>query len=530
MTNRRSLSLCFVVLVMTFLTASPARATIMQRCQWNIPGPPWTNSHQVLMTPIVMDFNSPPSGLSTIAFISYQNMAQANADRGGVLRIIDFNCNQIAQFPDPSNPVSCPILTGMGCPCSIATTPHLAPTAGLAAGDIDLDSKVEIIGVIDNLSSTSGRQLIAFNLVGGVLEPKWCSQPLTAGDFIAPTSAPALANLDLSPSHVPAGSEIIIDNKVFNSDGTLRYSGVNGPRSRTAIAVNLLAAGWPNLPEVITGRGIYQSSGTLWSAPNLITAPTVTNSNLVYPAVADLDHDGFPEIVVVDQMANTLRVLRPNGSQMASALLPNVPGCPGSTGGGSCPCPGPNCPKCGGPPMIGNVVLAGTVRTVIGVASCNRYALYEYTPGVLSYAWTPNPISDPSGETTSTLFSGQLGTRIYYNDENKLWRFDAQTGATLLPVIPNTSITALEGPIIAAYDHSPSSHGFVIVVESNNNVTLLTRGVRIFDDSDIGLARPEWNQHSYHYTNILNPFGSIPLIEQRSWINLGPNTYRVQAP
>src|SRR5205807_10241381 len=89
MTNRRSLSLCFVVLVMTFLTASPARATIMQRCQWNIPGPPWTNSHQVLMTPIVMDFNSPPSGLSTIAFISYQNMAQANADRGGVLRIID---------------------------------------------------------------------------------------------------------------------------------------------------------------------------------------------------------------------------------------------------------------------------------------------------------------------------------------------------------------------------------------------------------------------------------------------------------
>ena len=89
--------------------------------------------------------------------------------------------------------------------------------------------------------------------------------------------------------------------------------------------------------------------------------------------------------------------------------------------------------------------------------------------------------------------------------------------------MPNSSNTAIEGPVIAAFN----TGGTAAVIVAANNYTIGTyEGVRIFDDSVLGPARSFWNQHTYHATNVTNSVGVIPIVEPSSW--LLRNSYRVQ--
>jgi hypothetical protein len=86
--------------------------------------------------------------------------------------------------------------------------------------------------------------------------------------------------------------------------------------------------------------------------------------------------------------------------------------------------------------------------------------------------------------------------------------------------------TVMEGPVIAAFD-TGQGHGAVIVA-ANNYATGTDKGIRIFDDPLIGPAVSYWNQHTYHYTNVTNSHGAIPIVEPKSWVSPARNTYRVQ--
>lgn len=195
----------------------------------------------------------------------------------------------------------------------------------------------------------------------------------------------------LRPRHRPARppgtpaslqDEIILDNKVFNFNGTLRYTafsnggnncalGLGGapcPRSRTAIVASAMPSS--PLPQMITGRGIYVStSATFWTGPPVtlpIIVPPLTNASpsLFYPAIAELESSSpGPEIVVADTMASRLWVVSAGGTVLASTTIPS---------------PGLTNPKCGGPPMIGDA--DGVPGPEIGVASCTRYTLFKYNP------------------------------------------------------------------------------------------------------------------------------------------------------
>lgn len=501
-------------------------------CAWGgTAPPPFQNSVQVMMMPVVMDFGGLPQGTAEVAFISFENANQMLYDKGGVLRIIDLNCNLVASYP-PSTYVPPP-----PCPANLLTAPRLAPGSGLAVGNIDSNPDVEIIAVIDAPTTSDHKQIVVFVLNAGQLLPKWCSHPLPGNDRIPIGSMPAIAQLD-APTFTPAWSEIVIHNKVFNADGSLRFSGwafknncaagsgVPGglpcPMSRTLLVANVL--GTP-LPQLITGRGIWRSlssvtwSGTLgWVASVPSGTPLVTKVDAVYPAVAELDiNQTGPEIVVMDWTLSRLRVLSAAGAQLTSVQIPVY--APGD--------------RCGGPPMIGNA--DGLPGPEIGVASCDRYTLYKYSAGALNQLWS-TAISDPSGSTTSTLYNSLTGGRIYYADEANLYVFDGATG-TVLSLTPNTSGTGVEGPVIASFDTGPQaslgsctrlSQGRVIVAA--NNYSLITggdHGVRIFNDPAIGVVGSCWNQHSFHLTNVTNSFGAIPLVEQPSWIPPF-NSYRVQ--
>jgi hypothetical protein len=496
------------------LAGVPAQAVLTLHCQWGMPGnvptvfPGFT---QVMMMPIVMDFGGPPLGTSKVAFISFANGNQANLDRAGVLRVIDLNCNELARFPDPNCP---PIPILPNCPATLSAD-RLAPISGLAAGNIDNTPDVEIVGVIGGpatATNSNHKQVIALNLVGGCIVPKWCSPPLAGTDFIFGASYPAIAQLDRPPHPASTRSEVVIDDKVYDFTGGLRYSGLAGPRSRAAVVANVVPGN--KLPQVITGRGLYRSNppaGPVWTGSLFWTNTGVSNNPLDYPAVAELEAlSPGPEIVVTDTLATTLRVLTANGVQLASTPIPN-----------------PGCINGGGPPMIGEA--DGVPGPEIGVASCSRYTLFKYNPGsspTLTQVWS-KPTNDPSAQTASTLFNSPIGQLIYYADSQKLWVFFGPNG-NVLQSITNSSATALEGPVIAAFDTGVAPGRVVVVANDYAIGGTGQRGVRIFDEPGLGPARSFWNQHSYHATNVLNSTGTIPTVELPSWVLPARNTCRVQ--
>jgi hypothetical protein len=166
----------------------------------------------------------------------------------------------------------------------------------------------------------------------------------------------------------------------------------------------------------------------------------------------------------------------------------------------------------------------------IGVASCNQYTLFKFYGGALHVFWT-TPINDPSGAASSTAFKDSTGAvKIYYADSSTLYVFNGLTGGPALQSTPNPSGTAIEGPIIASFDAYGNGVGRLIV-SANNTGSIISgygpTGIRIFSDPAIGKARPVWNAHTYHQTNVTNALGDIPFPEPASW--LAPiNSYRVQ--
>lgn len=470
------------------------------------------------MTPTVMNL-MPSSQQALIAFVSFDTQANANLDQHGVLRVIDNQGHEIATFPDPAHPATIPPT------CAVAysdlnTNPHLSPEAGLALGKLQPSQAAVIIGVLDDHTSNKGG-IIAFQLTGsssnGVLTPLWCSQALPAGDSIPKVSAPTIAQLDRPPN--PAS--IVLDNKVYDAGGQLRYTAfnssggncVNCSRSRTAIVANLTVIG-NSLPQLITGGAFYQStSNTSWTGP-AAPFPLSGITGLAYPAVADLDRDGQPEIIVTDAQMGTLRVFFSAGTPLSIQL----------------PFPAPQV-HCGGPPMIVDVDNDGVPE--IGVASCDHYTLFKYFGGALHVSWKA-PITDTSGGTTSTAFKDSTGlVRIYYGDNSNLWVFNGKTGA-VIQSIANPSSTAIEGPVIAGFDLAGATTNLSkgrLILSANNTGAVISgagpTGIRIFSDPGIGLARPVWNAHTYHQTNVVNGIGDIPFPEPACW--LAPiNSYRVQ--
>src|SRR5690349_21698365 len=188
MTCRQKLpGFAVLLFISIFMTATPAHATLTPRCNWgvgNLAPTVWPNSTQVVSMSIVMDFGGPPFGTSKVAFVSFENASQVNRDGGGVVRIIDNNCHEIARFPDPNLPgVS---LIPPGCPANILSH-FVASASGVAGGRIDGSATPTIVAVLDELTSDH-KQLVGLKLLGGNLVPMWCSSALPPNDFIPGTS------------------------------------------------------------------------------------------------------------------------------------------------------------------------------------------------------------------------------------------------------------------------------------------------------------------------------------------------------
>ncbi len=158
----------------------------------------------------------------------------------------------------------------------------------------------------------------------------------------------------------------------------------------------------------------------------------------------------------------------------------------------------------------------------IGIATRSKYLVLR---GDGSLLWSADTVDGSSGVTGSTMFDflGSGKTQIVYADERHLRIYEGATGEVLSTHI-NPSGTFFEYPVVADVD--ADGHTEIVVAANKDLLQPPRTGIRVFGsrgDAWVS-ARPIWNQHSYHITNV-NDDGTIPANEVRSWE--AGNTYRL---
>ncbi len=329
--------------------------------------------------------------------------------------------------------------------------------AEVAVADIDNDGRPEILAVTDD------HHLICFEHDGA---HKWTSTEVIS------RLAPAVADLD--GDAVP---EIIAGKRVFNSDGTLRWTG-SGSNSYNAVAADLDLDG---VPEVVAGTSAYRSDGTLFW--------TVAGSTWSRAGIGDFDMDYYPEVALTG--AGEVTLWEHDGTAAWGPV--DIPGDGGS-----------------GPPLVAD--FDGDGIPEIGVAGNDYYMVLESDGGI---KWTAVIKDYSSGAASASAFDfdGDGSFEILYRDEEHFRIFNGSDGFVLFET-PSSSGTLMEHPIVVDVDDDGAAE---IVVPTNNYAFSGETGIEVYGNDVVWpAARKIWNQHSYHITNIYDD-ATVPTFETSNW-------------
>ncbi|MFO0551444.1 MAG: VCBS repeat-containing protein [Polyangiaceae bacterium] len=447
----------------------------------------WTESpiqptfHQVINMPVVVDLEK--DGTPDVVIVTSDNFS---ATGFAYLRALDGKTG--AEKWDATNPV-------------YLDANRVQPRATPAAGDIDGDGYPEIV------TAKAGGGLIAFEHDGTV---KWTS---TQVDGVTPwTVGLESATVALADFEGDGTIEVVVGGAVFDAAGKLRFNqgplvGANGSTyGAVSIVADLDGMG---SQELVSGRRAYRADGSLYWDNGLVDG---------YPAIADLDGDSLPELVVV--AAGTVRVQDPTtGAVRAQLTMP---------GQGA-----------GGPPTIADFDADSVPE--IAAANGSAYAVFEYVGGAspaLSVKWSVGTQDLSSNRTGSSVFDfqGDGAAEVVYNDECYFRVYGGSDGAVLYEEA-NSSATIHEYPVVVDVDGDNNTEVVIAANDLNHlggnpacpyGVGGARHGVYVYGDAADNWVRTRrvWNQHAYHITNV-GSAAEIPSPEAPSWIvPPGLNNYR----
>ncbi len=168
----------------------------------------------------------------------------------------------------------------------------------------------------------------------------------------------------------------------------------------------------------------------------------------------------------------------------------------------------------GGAPTVAD--FDGDGSPEVGVAALSYYTVFDTDGSVL---WS-NPTNDSSSSVTGSSvfdFDRDGADEVVYADQFNLFVYDGATGLVRMNMSGHANGTLLEYPVIADVDNDGSTE---IVLASNNYAYAGWTGITVIGDltSTWAPARPIWNQYAYHITNIEDD-GSIPRRQAANWLS-----------
>jgi RHS repeat-associated protein len=434
-------------------TAYSLNAGLETRWHWN--------EAKVLGTPLVGRFvDTNGDGVlnvddaPNIAFLAFGGLI---ASSGATLVIVDAATGRTLAF-------------AAGLDARAAATPAVA--------DIDKDGWQEFV-----MWLRDGR-VAAWSPQSGI---EWVSDATNNPD-IYNAGKIAIANIDAHGSPELLAREFLLD-----AEGRLLWQAPEPAWHLTSsFAVDLIDSS-PGL-EIVLGPSVYDSSGELvWKAPHGH-----------HPAVADLDRDGNPELILVGGKA--VSVYTPTGELVWRSTIPHGTVDPG-----------------GGSPTLAD--LDGDGRPEVVVAT--RYWLFAFSPEG-SLLWQ-HSTSDSSRTTAASAWDldGDGAQEVAYADSNFLFVLNGRTGRVIHQT-ENGSSTGVEYPVVAAIDQAGAA---ALLVTSDSGAST---GIRALQPSDGSWAptRAVWNQYDYHIDNI-NDDGTVPVVPAKSWLShntFRQNTFQDRAP
>ncbi len=340
---------------------------------------------------------------------------------------------------------------------------------GIAAGDLDGDGRPELCTL-----SADAMSILCFRGDGQLF------RRITEPGRMENRGELSLADLDGNGT-----VEILDGNRVYNSDGTLKWAAVSGTLGATPVAADLNLDG---TLEVITGPNVYRHDGTLFCE--------LVEQEISGVGVANFDADPQGEIVVtyggnVALYDHTCVEVWRRTVEGASFHTPNI------------------------------ADFDGDGQPEVGVGGAGAYAVFD-TNGTLLWQQPLNTSASLASTTFDFNNDGKL--EVLLADATDLFIHDAASGALHVQV-PGGGSHGNKGPIVVDSDLDGSAE---IVVGSGFPWGIgLNSGMRVYrgkDDDWPGTQRI-WNQLAYSVTNV-NENGTIPAQPTVNWQAPGLNTFR----